>query len=279
MLDNRDNYLIQDENAVLEIAISSVIGDRDEQQDCAGYVLTQDGCVAVVCDGMGGLADGKASARLAVAQMLQTFSDAALPDDPHRQLLDAVISIDRMIFERARSEDAEKNTGTTVVCAVVRSGALHWVSVGDSRIYLCRDGALVQAASDHVYRAVLDRQLDAGAIDAESYREQLKYGHALVSYLGMGELPYIESNPHPFLLQDADRILLASDGLYKTIPEEEIRRILQQNQGVAESLNALERRARERHKRRDNTTVCMIKIHQNGGPVYERDEMRKRPLL
>ena len=261
MLDNRGHYLIQDKNAVIEIAISSVTGDRDEQQDCAGYALTDDGCVAVVCDGMGGLEDGKASAKLAVGQILKAFAGGPLPDEPHRLLIDAVSSIDRMIFERARSEDEEKHTGTTIVCVIVRGNALHWVSVGDSRIYLCRDGALVQATNDHIYRAVLDRQLDAGAIDAEAYAEQLKYGHALVSFLGMGELPYIESNLHPFPLRNGDRILLVSDGLYKTLPEKEIQRILQQNEGVYETLNALERSARERpaHKKRDNTTVCIIK--------------------
>ena len=263
MLDNRDNYLIQDKNEVLEIAVSTVIGDRAEQQDRAGFALTENGCIAAVCDGMGGLADGKASASLAIRQIMDKCSGAPPDDDPHSLLIDSVTSIDRMIYERAHSGGEETETGTTIVCVITRADQLHWVSVGDSRIYLCRDGALVRATNDHVYQAILDRQLDMGAIDAESYREQLKYGHALVSFLGMGELPFIESNQYPFMLHSGDRILLASDGLYKTIPEEEIRRILQDNGGVTDALNALERRARERPnaKKRDNTTVCIIKIN------------------
>jgi len=107
--------------------------------------------------------------------------------------------------------------------------------------------------------------LETGQISEEKYRsESEERGEALVSFLGVGGLEVIDRNEIPFELEKNDKILLASDGLYKIISEEEISKILENFSNLNDALGALELRAAREAKKnnitRDNMTMALIKI-------------------
>lgn len=221
------------------------IGARSSQQDAFGFSDKDDhafvahgGMLAVVADGMGGMAHGGEASHMAVRAFLQSYmakgADETVPIAMHRALDEA----NQAVISLAYQAD-EENVGTTMVAAVIYRDALHWVSVGDSRLYLWRDRQLTQLSEDHIYANDLDRDAANGNIsreEAENHPER----RSLTSYLGVTPLDLIDHNPQPFPLFAGDRLLLCSDGLYVALVESEIAPVINRDvQQAAEDLIAL----------------------------------------
>ena len=102
MQSHKNNYKLKDENAVLELAVISVIGNREEQQDSAGYQLKKNEGVVVVCDGMGGHEGGQIAGMLAAEALLSAYSEEYPIEDPHTWLVDMAIDIDKRIADGHR---------------------------------------------------------------------------------------------------------------------------------------------------------------------------------
>lgn len=264
-----DNYLIADENALYSIALSSVIGDRESQQDSAGYALNERDGVLVLCDGIGGQKGGRAASALAVntalAEFDHRFEGGECSDEgEHAWLIDTIRYADSLVCGLEDESGESLDAGSTAVMVLLKGNQLFWASVGDSRLYIFRDGESLQATHDHTYQMVLDRDVESGAIGQEEYEEGMGYGGALVSYLGAGTLPFIDANESPFKLQSGDRLLLTSDGLCKVLADEEITEIVSNFGDVGDACSALEfkaaKAAKAADRKRDNTTVVLVKI-------------------
>ena len=82
MQNHKDNQLINDENAVINVSIMSVIGDRDEQQDCFGYLLKVNEGIVVVCDGMGGHEGGQIASSISTESFISDYENCTNDYDP-----------------------------------------------------------------------------------------------------------------------------------------------------------------------------------------------------
>ena len=110
------------------------------------------------------------------------------------------------------------NAGTTLAAAVIHGAHLHFVSVGDSRIYLVRGRNMTRLTEDQNYDMTLRRSLLAGRIGEAEYRREAKYAEALISYIGMNGLKVIGCNAdEETRLLPGDKLLICSDGLYKSL--------------------------------------------------------------
>lgn len=258
----KTDYLLRDENAVFEVAVLSALGDREEQQDSAGIQLKTDEGLVVVCDGMGGHAGGQTASTLATEVFLNSYLSEYPCGDIRSWLIDTVNDADSRVAKLQTAEGTPMNAGSTAASVFIRGDNLFWLSVGDSRIYLFRNGELVRATADHNYATLLQHQLDTGEIDDAAYQEKIGQGEALVSFLGMNGIPYMDANDVPFALQCGDKILLTTDGLYKLISDEGIKNILTNFENAEDALTALEMKARKIGKTtvRDNMTVALIKV-------------------
>ena len=239
------------------------IGTRKEQQDDFGFsdidnakFISHGGVIAVLTDGMGGLEMGREASRTAVRAMRNAY-EAKSPEESIPRALDRALHLaNKAVFEMAQKAGLEEDVGTTLVAAVVHQDALHWISVGDSRIYLFRKGQLTRLTTDHVYARELDKEIVSGNIsrqEAESNPDR----DALTSYLGSPEIKEIDRNVNEFLLEPGDRILLCSDGLYRALSEQEMAQILGGHpQDDAESLvrNALSKKL----PHQDNLTIAIL---------------------
>ena len=94
---------------------------------------------------------------------------------------------------------------------------------------------------------------------AQEYAAQEYRAEALTSYLGIGDISVMDVSPRAYPLEDGDTILLASDGLYRSLHEEEILAVLQKNsrnmQQAAQALTA----AVGGRKKQDNTSVVVMR--------------------
>lgn len=238
----------------------SIIGTREYQQDTYYLMATQRGTLAVICDGMGGMEHGEIASMTAVEKIAGDFELWEQEESPAAFLNREAFAMDRQVAQITDESGRKLAAGTTVVCAMTEGNSLYWLSVGDSRIYVFREGQMLCVTRDHNYGFRLQRQLEAGSITEEEYNSKKEQSEALVSYLGMDGLEMIDCNREPFLLEEGDRILLCSDGLYKCLPEDRIFDILQEKgmrgkQVVEKLLNEVEESPK---RNKDNTTAVLL---------------------
>lgn len=199
------------------------IGQREEQQDsfCLSDIgdevsTREKGLLAVVADGMGGLEGGAAISQRVTDTFLARYRQLAVPD-ADSFLYDSVMAAEKSVEELM--ETAGVNGGSTVVAVLLRGDVLHFVSVGDSRIYLLHDGRLRQLNREHTYGALLRERAALGEVDPEEpYINPRR--DALTSYIGMGPLKRIDRSERPIFLSPGDKVLLCSDGVFNALGED-----------------------------------------------------------
>lgn len=250
---------------------SQHIGARSSQQDAFGFSDKDDfafvahgGVLAVVADGMGGMSNGGEASHLAVRAFLHAYMAKPADETVPTAMLRALEEANQVVITLSH-QVGEENVGTTLVAAVIHDDALHWVSVGDSRLYLWRNGQLTQLSEDHIYANDLDRDAASGNIsreDAENHPER----HSLTSYLGLTPLDLIDHNLKSFPLLPGDRLLLCSDGLYAALEEIEIIPLFEHEaQQTAEDLVALVL-AKDRPSQ-DNLTIAILACESDSVPA------------
>ncbi len=239
------------------------VGSREKQEDAFAFsdlenleLVNNKGVLAVVADGMGGLSLGEEASRVAVQTFLREFT----LKDPHEPVVHclerALMIANTSVFDLAYHDGRELDIGTTLIAAVVFKDEMHWISVGDSRIYHFRQGRLTQLTRDHIYMNQLMEDASNGKItrsEAENHPE----GSFLTSYLGLPELPEIDRSNVPLILASGDAVLLCSDGLYNTLSEREISAVFKNTKGnIAEELVREALLKNKRHQ--DNITVVVL---------------------
>ena len=202
-------------------SISDVGCERELNEDRFDAINSASAINWVVCDGMGGVAGGEFAAQLAIDAMTRVLSETPAGMPNVDALTSAVREANRVIVLRRRNKDFA-SMGTTVVAARFDGSELVISSIGDSRAYLIRDGAVQQLTVDHTYVQTL---VDEGKIQPE---DALNHPEAHVLTQCLGAEPNVEVPSERFWLwptesgEDGDTLLLCSDGLYSLVPEAEI---------------------------------------------------------
>jgi serine/threonine protein phosphatase PrpC len=205
-----------------------------------------------VADGMGGHAAGEVASRVATEALKAAFVDPT-PD----ALVDAVERANRAVWDRAQAEPSFRGMGTTL-CALAlvhkdEDEELAIVNVGDSRVYLLRQGELEQLTTDHtlVQELVDDGQLSEAEADVHPQR------HVLTRALGVDadvEVDLVEVVPYK-----GDRFLLCSDGLPREVSDAQIASSLRRLADPDEAAKELVSEARARGGN-DNITVVVVDV-------------------
>ncbi len=243
----------------VEVGTSSVIGSRKSQQDAVFGYEADGWAIGIVCDGMGGLCGGEVASRVALKSLADAwFTQRDVADIPGFLRREA-ISADEKVYVQEAPDGRRLEAGTTIVAAIVRQGELYWLSVGDSKLYFIRGQEIVSLNVEHNYRLELNTMLRQGRMTAQEYAAEEYRAEALTSYLGIGDLSLMDISQRAYPLRDGDMILLASDGLYRSLREEEIlatvRKHEKQMQQAADALTA----AVAGRKKQDNTSVVLLR--------------------
>ena len=190
-----------------------------------------DGNVCAVTDGMGGYSGGEIASTYAVDEIREYL--ASLESVGQQDLCDAIIHANQRIVNRVASEERLAGMGTTAVVTAIKDNQLYWASVGDSRLYIYRDGLLRQITTDH---SMVQELLTAGEIRKD---EMLSHPqrNLLTRAVGVDEVLEVDSGIESIL--PGDRILLCTDGLSGYVTDDVIASALQSsddNMMVVESL-------------------------------------------
>ena len=209
----------------LQVGNVQGVGARERQEDSFAVcnasdrsALEREGFFAVVCDGMGGMADGNEASEAAVEAFLQLFRSLLAEGDIPRQLREGTLAVSDGIFQRFRGR-----SGTTAVAVRIQGGGLHWISVGDSAIFLKRGECVFQLNREQTcLNDLYLRELRQEPIQKER-AEGDEDARRLTAFVGIDCLGQVDQSLRPWVLRDGDVILLCSDGISGVLSPAELR--------------------------------------------------------
>lgn len=194
-------------------------GGRKVNQDRMGYLYTRDSLMMMVADGMGGHARGEVAAQLTMQTVAAMYQRQAKPmlADPVRFLQEAV-QVSHHELHRYRAEEAlPEAPRTTLVICIVQRGVATWAHVGDSRLYLIRNGRILERTLDH---SRVHHLVTAGLIRPEDAKDHPERNR-IFNCLGAFVAPSVDVS-HPIALHTGDVILLCTDGLWGNLSDHAI---------------------------------------------------------
>lgn len=191
------------------------LGEREEQEDSFAVLNATDpadlagyGLFALVADGMGGMEGGKQASEWAASFFIQLFRERNLKKDIPEWFYQSVHTISGSVYQQFGGR-----SGTTLAAVHLLGEQLYWLSVGDSAIYLAREGGVFQLNQEHTcLNQLYLQELDQPVID-KARAENDEDTRRLTSFVGIDRLTEVDLNLQPLALQRGDALLLCSDGI------------------------------------------------------------------
>jgi PPM family protein phosphatase len=245
---------------------------RVQNEDC--HLIDKENGLILVLDGMGGHLAGEVASRLAMDTISSFFGkyvgnrikDMPVSEDYDRTfssqanlLRRAIIEANRVVLAKSLESQQLSGMGSTVAGIAIRDYTASAINVGDSRIYLIREGKMEQISVDHT---LAEDQVGRGVMTAEE-AEDSELKHVLCSVLGVE--PEIQMHMDELSILPGDIFLLCSDGLTAVMKDDDILKGLM---GDEIGPGAIERLIAEANSRGgpDNVTVALIRI-PGGSPL------------
>jgi serine/threonine protein phosphatase PrpC len=249
----------------VEVAGKTDIGCvRENNEDNFGYDSRHG--IFVVCDGMGGQAAGEVASKMAVDVMLRYFREAhngngfrlqgnslTSPSPIAKSLAHALRLANETIFAAGESEAGRMRMGSTAVAAVVRGHSLAIGHVGDSRIYLVRQGSIQQLTQDH---SLVMEQVRMGYISREEASTSAMQN---VILRALGTEPEVQPDVEDLIVMPGDTLLMTSDGLTRLVDDDDILEMIISSGSLQEACNKLVQAAKQKGGD-DNITCLLLRI-------------------
>ncbi len=238
---------------------------RSENQDFGTYTTPEEekeshpgGRLLIVADGMGGHRGGATASRLAGETVKAQYLGSETTDVPIA-LRESLARANSRIFHEAQSNPELRGMGTTTSALAVRNGHAWFAHVGDSRIYLVRDGEIQQLTDDHSLVATMVREGLLTSAEAETHPRR----NVLQRSMGVAEEVEIDVRG-PFELRANDTFILCSDGLHGVVKEPELKEIAKLS--IERAADEFLKRALERGAP-DNVTVIVARVEATDDEV------------
>jgi len=229
--------------------LSDIGRKREDNEDAFGAFVPQDpeilqrrGRLFVVADGMGGEAAGEIASRTAVEVTLRSYFEDPFVA-PADALTRGVERANAAIYAEAKANPDRKGMGTTCTLIALRGGDAFIAHVGDSRAYLIRGDRILQLTRDH------------------SLRERgPAFAHILTRAVGVRPTVEVDVLRAPIAIHDRDVLLMCTDGLWGTIDDQELLRIVSEGTELEAACKRLVERANEAGSD-DNITAQLVRVH------------------
>src|SRR5690349_22254319 len=244
---------------------------RSGNEDCFAAEADMNRGLFIVADGMGGHAAGEVASEMAVQivkRELMGVRDLET-NGVDRQVLEALKSANRKIHERTLTEVDKQGMGTTVSVLLIAGRRYLIGQVGDSRVYLLRDGALSQLTKDHSY---VQEQVDAGFLTPEQARYH-PYSNVITRCVGAS--PEVEPDVYSGEARVGDLFLVASDGLTGMVDDRRLQMLLMSRAEPDRKVHTLIAEANGRGGL-DNITAIVIQVapDEDGGGSARTQEIQ-----
>ena len=212
----------------------------------------------ILADGMGGHRSGDFASKYLTETMVGYISRNK-SEDIIKVLKSAIGMSNTLVYEKSHSDPALSGMGSTMVAAVIRNGMLTVANVGDSRLYIIRDG-ITQVTKDHSY---VEEQVELGNISRYS-EEYNKNKNIITRAVGIEDT--VKADFFEVDLVKNDYILICSDGLTNMVDDDSIFAIISGHGSLQYKANTLIAAANETGGN-DNIAVILIKYESGDGEV------------
>ena len=209
----------------------------------------------IVADGMGGHAAGEVASEMAVQIVSRELASLRelKGEDAAPRVAASLRTANRAIFQRTMQEVDKQGMGTTASVLLLADDRYLIGQVGDSRIYLLRDGSLRQITKDHSY---VQEQVDAGFLTPEQARYH-PYSNVITRCVGAGEA--VEPDVYSGAVRAGDVFLVASDGLTGMVDDRRLQQLLVSRAGPGRIVDSLIAEANGRGGL-DNITAIIVQV-------------------
>ena len=232
----------------IKVAFKTDAGIKPVNEDAAGFLIPEDsyllankGVALLVADGVSSAEAGKEASRTAVDKFIEEYFQTPDTWSVAKAGEQILSTINLKLFRKSHEFSTDtKGYLATFSSVVIKGGTAHFFHVGDSRIYLFRQGNLTQFSTDHVASLGNDKRFLTRAIGMDN-RLHLDYGR----------IP----------LEENDRLLITSDGVHDFIPQEKLIELMGQNSPMQAICDQLVDTARE-YESDDNISAVVAEIEQ-----------------
>ncbi len=230
---------------------------RESNQD---YVFASDtgtgalNNLFVIADGMGGHLAGEFASEHAVQIVLDEIRKKE-KKEPVPVLESAINAANAGIYDMAQKDITKLGMGTTMVAATFYDGHLYVANVGDSRLYVMKNGILTQITRDH---SVVQELISSGNLDKDSEIAREKK-HVITR--AVGAEPEVRVDIFDVAYEDIDQVLMCTDGLSNMVSDEDIEKVLAGESKVKQKALSLLDMALK-NGGRDNVTLLLIDVRE-----------------
>jgi PPM family protein phosphatase len=243
----------------VEKAEISLIGARESNQDRVATVLAEQVALILVCDGMGGHSDGERAASITEKLLCERFRDTPQPLlDPLGFLHLSLGAAHQRVVTYGFDTPLDVRPRTTCAVCLVQDGAAYWAHVGDSRVYLLRNGRVVRRTRDHSHVELLLReglieQSEMQSHPMRNFVESCIGGEAMLPEMSIGARQPLTAG---------DVILVCTDGLWGNLDDATIAgAFVESDRALADTLAALaERAVKAGGAASDNTSAVVLRF-------------------
>ena len=234
----------------VSFAASDIGRVRSSNQD-SGYAGVN---LFFVADGMGGHAGGDIASAIASQHISLADELLATSAEAEQKLIDYIYQAKQKIDASVKQHPAITGMGTTLSAMMVTGTKVTIAHIGDSRIYLARDGVVKQITTDHTF---VQRLVDTGRISEE---EALVHPRRSVLMRVLGDIEqFPEVDIDTYETKPGDRWMACSDGLSGVVPDQLMKNILLSNVDIQEAGELLVGEALE-FGAPDNVTVVLVDV-------------------
>ncbi|MCR4689452.1 MAG: serine/threonine-protein phosphatase [Saccharofermentans sp.] len=247
-----DDFLLPEISYFLET------GKREKQED-AFYIspmtdYVDNGLIACVSDGMGGLPDGEVVSKFTTHSLKESYPYSF--EDPE-STVEVIKDISDKVYEKYKL-----GSGATLVLVHIKDNHMHFFSLGDSNIILIRDGkATLLNQKQNYVSAIIQKMAEGNMTTRDAYTDNRARG--LINFLGNYDCKVLYSKS-PMRIYEDDIIIVSSDGVTDTIPLEKLYKYVNPQTSARTSAERLKYAVRnKKNKRQDNYTGIVIKMERS----------------
>lgn len=231
------------------VGIISSAGGRKNNEDYCSYEKTDDGCLLALADGLGGHGGGEVASKMAVEAAMECMKNGG-------SINESFAAAQKIVLKTQEQNSRLKAMRTTLVLACIKDGILQFGHIGDSRLYVFREGKVQFITPDHSVTYVLYK---TGEISFKKIRHDPNRNKVL-RVVGEAEAfnPQIGENTK---LKTGDAVLLCTDGFWEHVTEKEMEKYLLKSNTPSRWLEKMQKRVLRRAKKGyDNYSAIAVMV-------------------
>ncbi|MBT2641220.1 Stp1/IreP family PP2C-type Ser/Thr phosphatase [Bacillus sp. ISL-41] len=233
---------------------------RLHNEDNGGIFVNSHGQrLAIVADGMGGHRAGDVASEMTIKHLRDLWESSTqihTAEEAERWMEEAVLQVNKEIFEHSLKNTECEGMGTTVVAAICTNLFATIVNIGDSRCYLLNETGFKQLTEDHSLVNELVRSGQISKEDAEHHPRK----NVLLRALGTEES--VEMDVKTIIFEEEDALLLCSDGLSNKVNQEEMESVIRNKDMSLEDKAAEFIKRANQYGGEDNITLAIVEYQE-----------------